>query len=364
MGLFTRNQTPTVTPSVDVAAADIAPWNTAYAGYIWGNATCTRTEAMSVPAIARIRNLICSTVASLPLEQRYKMDGSTVEPQRVINQPDPRIPGATVYAWLAEDILFDGVGYGIVMEQYSEDSRIKAWTRVAPERITPLLNAMSTEVTGYMLDGNPTPISGVGSIIQFPGMDEGLLNRAGRTIRMALNLEKAAENYAKEPLPLMVLKSSGNNLPKERVTALLESWKVARQTRSTAFMNADVDLQAIGFDPKSMQLSEGRQYVALELARAAGIPAYFISAESTSMTYSNAQNERKSLIDFSLRPILTSIEQRLSMWDFIPSNQYIEYDMDDFLRGNALERAQVYEIFNRIGVMTPEQIAQEEDLVK
>ena len=195
-------------------------------------------------------------------------------------------------------------------------------------------------------------------------MDEGLLNRAGRTIRMALNLEKAAENYAKEPLPLMVLKSSGNNLPKERVTALLESWKVARQTRSTAFMNADVDLQAIGFDPKSMQLSEGRQYVALELARAAGIPAYFISAESTSMTYSNAQNERKSLIDFSLRPILTSIEQRLSMWDFIPSNQYIEYDMDDFLRGNALERAQVYEILNRIGVMTPEQIAQEEDLVK
>jgi hypothetical protein len=39
------------------------------------------------------------------------------------------------------------------------------------------------------------------------------------------------------------------------------------------------------------------------------------------------------------------------------------FALDDFLRGNALERAQVYEILNRIGAMSVEQIQREEDLI-
>jgi phage portal protein BeeE len=124
--------------------------------------------------------------------------------------------------------------------------------------------------------------SGVGSIIVFSGLDEGVLNRAGRTIKAAQELEKAAEMYAKEPVPTMVLKSNGTNLTPERITRLLESWKVSRATRSTAFLNADVELQALGFDPAKLQLNEARQYLATECARAVGIPASFLSAELTS----------------------------------------------------------------------------------
>jgi HK97 family phage portal protein len=207
------------------------------------------------------------------------------------------------------------------------------------------------------------PNSGVGSLIRFDGPDEGLLHRAGKTIAAAVYLENAAVNYAKEPAPSMVLKSNGTNLTAERVSSLLTAWKTARQTRSTAFLNADVNLEQFGFDPKSMQLAEARQYVALELARACGIPAYFLSAEQTSMTYSNAVTERRSLVDFSLRPILKAIEERLSLPDFVPNPVMVRFALDDFLRGNALERAQVYEILNRIGAMSIEQIQREEDLI-
>ncbi len=96
--------------------------------------------------------------------------------------------------------------------------------------------------------------------------------------------------------------------------------------------------------------------MSLELARQCGIPAYFLSAESTSMTYSNATNERRSLIDFSLRPILTAIESRLSMDDFTPAGTRVRFDLDDFLRGNALERAQIYQILTGIGAMTVEEV--------
>jgi len=368
MGLFDRfltNRTPT--QITDVEAANI-PFNLQQAsgGLLFSTQTATREQAMSVPALARARNIICSTVGSLPLEGYNKFTGAHVEPVQAIWQPDARITGSAIYAWLAEDILFYGVGYGLILDAYSasDGGRVRQWTRIAPNRITPQLNENQTEIVSYLLDGKATPNAGVGSIITFTGLDEGVLRRAGRTIRAALELEKAAELYAKEPVPTMVLKSNGTNLTPERISKLLESWKTARSTRATAFLNADVELTALGFDPAKLQLNEARQYVALEIARATGIPAYFISAETTSMTYSNSVSERKSLIDFSLRPILTCIEQRLTMPDFNPYGTEIRFSVDDFLRGDALQRAQVYEILNRIGAMSVEQIQEEEDLIK
>ena len=364
--LFPQVQTAKPTKVSDVAAA-LTPVQISDSVYnILGGATnTTRQLAMSVPSVARARNIICGTIGSLPLTTFNRITGQYVVPHRVINQPDPRVAGFVIYNWLAEDIWLYGAGYGQVLEMYSstDGGRVRAWTRVSPDRVTVDTDFLNTEITGYKVDGKSVPLQGVGSLIRFDGPDEGLLHRAGKTIAAAVYLENAAVNYAKEPAPTMVLKSNGTNLTAERISALLSAWKNARQTRSTAFLNADVDLKEFGFDPKSMQLAEARQYVALELARACGIPAYFLSAETTSMTYSNAVSERRSLVDFSLRPILKAIEERLSLPDFVPNPVMTRFALDDFLRGNALERAQVYEILNRIGAMSVEQIQREEDLI-
>jgi len=284
---------------------------------ILGGATnTTRQLAMSVPSVARARNIICGTIGSLPLTTFNRITGEYVDPHRVINQPDPRVAGFVIYTWLAEDIWLYGAGYGQVLEMYSatDGGRVRSWTRISPDRVTVDTNFRNTEITGYKVDGMAVPLNGVGSIIRFDGGDEGFLHRAGKTVSAAVYLENAAVTYAKEPNPAMVLKSTGTNLPAERI-------------------------------------------------QSCGIPAYFLSAETTSMTYSNAVSERRSLVDFSLRPILKAIEERLSLPDFVPNPVMVRFDLDDFLRGNALERAQVYEILNRIGAMSVEQIQREEDLI-
>ena len=364
--LFPQVQTAKPSKVSDVAAA-LTPVQITDSVYnILGGATnTTRQLAMSVPSVARARNIICGTIGSLPLTTFNRITGEYVDPHRVINQPDPRVAGFVIYNWLAEDIWLYGAGYGQVLEMYSstDGGRVRAWTRVSPDRVTVDTDFRNTVIESYKVDGMAVPLQGVGSLIRFDGPDEGLLHRAGKTIAAAVYLENAAVNYAKEPAPTMVLKSNGTNLTAERISSLLSAWKTARQSRSTAFLNADVDLKEFGFDPKSMQLAEARQYVALELARACGIPAYFLSAEQTSMTYSNAVTERRSLVDFSLRPILKAIEERLSLPDFVPNPVMTRFALDDFLRGNALERAQVYEILNRIGAISVEQIQREEDLI-
>jgi HK97 family phage portal protein len=362
MGFFDNFTLRTPEPTNVVDAASV-PVNNPDTFYLTPLFNIDRNTAMSVPSVARARNIICGIVASLPLEQYNKLTGAHIEPLRVINQPDQRVPGSYVRVWQAEDLLFYGVSYAVVNAIYS-DGRVADYTRVEPSRVTPRYNAEGTEIIALQLDGSIAPASGVGSIITFYGMDEGLLSRAGRTIRAAIALERAAEAFAQSPVPTMALKSNGTNLTAERISKLLSSWNQSRKTNSTAFLNADIDLQVLGIDPSKLQLNEARQYVSLEIARATGIPAYFLSSETTSMTYTNAVSERKALIDFSVRNILVPIEQRLSMPDFATLNTETRFDLDDFLRGSALERAQVYQILNQLGAMSVEQIQEEEDLIR
>ncbi len=69
-----------------------------------GPTNTTRALAMSVPSVARARNIICGTIGSLPLTTFNRITGEYVDPHRVINQPDPRVAGFVIYNWLAEDI--------------------------------------------------------------------------------------------------------------------------------------------------------------------------------------------------------------------------------------------------------------------
>ena len=350
---------PTFTP--DVTAADTYYPTTVVTG--WWDSTVlpvSRADAMTVPAIARARNIICGTVGSLPI-QRYDAAGRRLDPSPLFTQPDPYSPRSTTYTWLADSIMFYGVGYEQVLSVFP-DGRPEQVRWIDPLRVSARFNDNSTIIIGYNVDGKPVPTTGVGSIIAYQGPDEGLLRRASRTIRTAIALETAAKNAADEPIPQTVIRNTGPDKPANKVTEILDMWKIFRQSRATAFLNSGLDFEVVGFDPKSTQLVEARQFHATEIARAAGIPAWYVNAESGSMTYSNTEQERRTLVDFSLRPILSAIEDRSSMPDMQPPGVHIRFDLDDFLRGNALERAQINQILLTNGVITVQQWQSMEDL--
>lgn len=373
--IFATRSVQTVTPTAgaDVAASMPVTSIDSLTPFFGGVNTVTREEAMSVPTVARGRNIICSSIASIGLEVIDRTTGMEIEDgtPRVIRTPDPRVPGSATYVWTCEDLLFYGYAYWQITELFSDTYRVRSVQRVSPARVTIQTNSMATEIEYYMVDGSPVPNSGIGSLVVFNGNDEGLLNRAGKTIRTGAELERAAAMYAREPVPSMVLKSNGTALPADRIAKLLDSWGVARRNRSTAFLNADVTMEAVGFDPEKLQLNQARSYVSTELARALGIPAYYVDAETgSSMTYSNATTQRQTLLDFSLIPLMTSISERLSMPDFVPQSQRVEYDLSDYLRGSDLERAQIYKTLNSIvdangnPAITVEEIRNAEEMIK
>jgi phage portal protein BeeE len=301
MGLFDRKRTiETVAPmrGADIAA-QIGPAPTLDAFFPFGGADylATREEAMSVPAIARARNMICNSIATIPLVTRDKVTGQIVEQPVVINEPDKRVPGAASWVWACEDLLFTGFSYFMTQSVFADTGRVREMWRVAPNRVGVFLNDKGTQIEYYTVDGSQVPFTGVGSLIVFYGNDEGLLNRAGRTIRAGAELERAAAMYAREPVPSMVLKSNGTALPADRIAKLLDAWGAARRNRGTAFLNADITMETVGFTPEQIGLNAAREIIATELARAVGIPAYFIDAPTgSSMTYQNAQTARQTLV--------------------------------------------------------------------
>lgn len=350
-----------------IVAADLAPFNNETLG-AWYTGTCwvTRAEAITVPTIARCRGIF-TTIASLPMHVRNVATGEKVQAPRVINQPDPRIAGSVFWAWIIDDLFFYPYAYARVLSRYADTGKIRDMERISYERVTIELNKFGTEIVAYRIDGFLVDPS---NIVVFTGLDEGLLARAGNTVLAAMALERAARDFAENPSPLSVLTPNGISLDKTKTAGLMDAFRRRRKdSASVAFINADLKLEKFGFDPKSIQLNEARNYVALELCRLGNLPAYFADAQQSTFTYSNALDKRRDLVDFAFRSIMSAIEQRMSFPDFVSLGQEVKFDLDDFLRGNPMERAQVYATLNGIRddagrpAMTVDEIREEEDML-
>ena len=301
----------------------------------------TREQAMTVPAIARSRNILAGSIGTIPMESYNRLTGARITNRTLIVQPDPALPRVNTITWLVDDLIFYGRGYLQVLDVSPEDGRPFRARRIDPRRIQATIDSSGTLITGYQVDSKNVPSSGLNSLIVFNAIDEGVLARGGMTISSAIALEQAAYNMASEPVPQMVLLNEGMNLPSDQVAAVQDSFRRARRERSTAYIEGPIKLEVVGMDSAQMQLVEARQHLSSEIARLMGIPAWYLNAENASATYSNVNSERRALVDFGLRNYLTIIEDRLSMDDVTPRNQIVRFDLDDFLRGNAAERVEM-----------------------
>ena len=99
-------------------------------------ARVSRHDAMSVPSVARARNLICGTVASIPLEYYKTSTGEVIAPPRWIKQLSKNQPSFVTLTWIVDSLLFYGVAYLLVTERYAEDGRPASFEWVANSRIT------------------------------------------------------------------------------------------------------------------------------------------------------------------------------------------------------------------------------------
>jgi len=326
--------------------------------------TVSRNEAISVPSVMRCRNLIACTIGGMELKTYSKATKEELPNLPFVNQLSKSAPNSIIVTALVDALLFYGVGYLEVTEVYQDDNRPARFDFVNNTRVTVQLNKLNTFVDFYSVDGIERPMSGIGSLVTFQSPIDGILVAGARTLRAAIDLEKAVSVASATPLPSGVLKNNGADLGEKEVAGLLASWRSARANRSTAYLTSALEYMPMSFSPKDMMYVDALQNMSLQISRLCNVPAYYISSDqNNSMTYANVQDERRQFVSLSLQPYICAVEDRLSQDDLSSQNNFIAFDMDSgFLRANPLERLAVLEKMLALELITVEQAREMEEL--
>jgi HK97 family phage portal protein len=235
-----------------------------------------RDVAMSLPAVIRCRNLIAGTIASIPLHLYRKSTDQRLGAPKWLEQPALAQPRSVTIAYTVDSLLFYGVAYWRVTEVYEDDGRPARFEWIAPTRVSFFTDANNYYVTQYQVDGSPAPMSGIGSLVTFQNLNEGILNTGATIIQQAYRVQRAAYDAATSPTPTGIIKNSGADLSENEVSALLAQWKSARQRGTTAYLTSTLDYMPSQFSPKDMGYVDLIQNLTTQIARLCNIPAYYL----------------------------------------------------------------------------------------
>lgn len=329
----------------------------------------SRALALSVPAVSRGVDLLATTVAGLPIE-RVDAAGNRTD-LGWIEQPEA---GRSRYATLIDichDLIMDGKSYMRVVARDASGAPRRGGTEyVGLERVSRITIQGKDTIA---IDGREVDPS---DIIGFEGWHSGIRHHGARIIRTALALEAAARRYADNPAPIERLRNvSTYEMDDEEIADLIAKYKASRNAEGVSYTNAGIEVDQVGWDAAQLQLVEARQFTAAMIANLVGVPSHLIAgaaaAAGGSITYANVSQENRAFIDYGLKPLARSIEARLSLSDaatsawtnqVTPRGTVIRFNFDALLRGNPLERAQLYQILIPLGVLTVDEARAMEDL--
>lgn len=310
-----------------------------------------RRNAMGIAAVAKIRNTACGLVGRMPLRAYTGSDLQAAQPI-IIEQPEAGRPAVTTWSWVVDALLFYGRAWFIVTERYKTDNR--------PYRLkfVPEWNA-EVDSNGRLVKAFDEAVKQA-DVIRVDGPHEGILNYAGSTLREARLIDRAARRASDNPVPSVELHQiSGDDLTDDEVDTLIERWAAARRGENggVSFTNASVEAKTMGQSAEQL-LIDGRNVAALNVARAAGFPAWVVDASvnGSSITYSNSPSRTRELIDYALAPYMAAIEGRFSLDDILPRGQWCRFDYADLLRSDFAGRMAAYKIAKEMELYSVEEL--------
>lgn len=354
------DQGPGPSFSVDVDPGVL--WGTLSAPDPWGypGQRVSRVEAMAVPAVKRARDLICGAIGQLPLHL-VGADGEIVD-WSLFAQPESGTPRSVSMVRLAEDMLFESRSW-LRVTHVGWHGKPAEVVRLDPTTVT----VQPDSRVFYSRTGNGSALEWLPDeqLIRFDSPNDALLIAGARAIRALGRLEHAALNFADgvPPLDYFTPIEDADPLDDEEVIAFLASWKQARQARATAYVPAALRYNGNdGLDAEKLQLAAAREFAITEIARITGIDAEELSVSTTSRTYANMQDRRRQFLDFVLGPLMTAIEDRLSMPDVTPRGYRAKFDTQTFLRADDYTTAQTDVQLVAAGILTVDEAREKRNL--
>lgn len=302
-------------------------------------------RALSVPTISRARDLIASMIGSLDLKQyTLQWTGEDYEEIHIpgeswMTRPDPRVPRSFLMANTFSDLFFYGRAFWHIRTRYSSGfpasfEWLPAGSTTTTDQSGPQWFGLSNDI---YFNGIKVPTE---DVVQFLSPINGLLFYGSRALDIAIRLDTAAKRFASNEIAAGYLQQTeGEPMSGDELGDLVTAWATARANNAIGALNQYVKYVQFDQDPSKLQLTEGRQYSSLELARMANIPPYLIGIPTGGMTYQNAQQARQDLYLFGAKPFITCIEETLSLDTVLPRGRHVRFDVEKYLTSYNLDVA-------------------------
>lgn len=290
----------------------------------------TRTEAMSVPAIAKARHVVAPKVASTPLRLfRFSRDPANVADPGA----DEQLPQAT---WMTR--TDDGVSPWHRMLWTVDDLVFYGWSLWATRRgyRDELLGAARVDSSRWRFDDKgrvvvDDQLVDASSVILIPGPHEGILTFGRTTVRHARQLLAAAAVAGQTPMANLNLHYSGDeDLTDPEIDALIARWAAARRGENggVSYTGPTLEVSELGRIEPSMMI-DGRNAAAVDCARIVGVAAAMVDATApkASLNYETTQGRGLEHTEYGIEPYTDAIAARLSLDDVVPAGQRVRFDI-------------------------------------
>jgi phage head maturation protease len=335
--------------------------------YAGAYAKAGRSEALTVPAVQKARNFICS-ISTLPLV----MYGPGRVPTRspFLEQIDLDVPNVVTLAQTLEDLFFESLSWWrITARDFGGFPYAATHVDFASVSLVPPTGATAPLPSGndprgavIWVDGKPVPQK---DMIRFDSPNPPFLKAGARAVRMCVLLDRMAELYANDPRPLDYFTPAPNAEPMDddEIEPWLSKWNAARRRRATAYIPDSLEYHEVSTPtPQQMQIVELKRQAVIDVANASGIDPEEVGVSTTSRTYFNAVDRRQTKVNETLAPFIRAVTDRLSMGDCTRRGYQVKFDIDDYMKADPATRVGYYTAMVTMGAMTPDEVRAEEDL--
>lgn len=282
----------------------------------------TRAAAMRLPAIARARNLLVSTISRLPLQTLSGAQPVASQPAWQLATGDGSSPQLRT-AWTVDDLLF--YGWSCWWRERDGDE-LAAARRISPDDWG-INDDLQVEVNGEPTDPR--------NVIVIPGLHEGILSFGADVLSDTRDLYRMVRARLLNPTPQLDLhQTSGEPLSDEQIDALIARWAQARQGKNggVAYTSPNLEINELGQGDAQLMI-EARNAAAVDCARLVGVTASRVDATSpkASLNYETSTGRNQELVDFDLALYMTPITARLSLDDVSAPGERVAFDLADFI---------------------------------
>jgi HK97 family phage portal protein len=327
----------------------------------------SKAQAMQIPAVSACVDIICNTIASLPI-LLYQENGGNVKEiidNRVglLNDDSgDTLDGFQFKRAMIEEYLLEGASYA-----YINRSRNNAKGIHFVENTYISINKNTDPIQKrYEINVNGMPYRDFEFIklvrkTKDGVTGQGIIKDNNKMFSVAYNTMLFEEMNVKTGGSKKGFLKSESRLSKEAIDELKMAWNnLYKNTNenNVVVLNNGMDFKEATQTSVELQLDQNKSTNAYEICKIFLVPPRILTGEANDEEYNN-------WIKICILPILAAFECAINKDLLLPSekgNLYFAFDTNDLLKGDIEKRFKAYEIASKNGIMQLDEIRYKENL--